>query len=109
MSIKSNLFIVFFEEVFYFFINSIYHDDWGFYFTVISKAWIFLTCFDIHLWTHTLSGNLYQSKFTWRQYFMFCPIIFHFITKMIIKLFAMSCICHVDEVNDNNASHISQS
>src|SRR5690554_7398280 len=101
--------MILFEEFLHFFINSVYYDDWSFNLAIITLAWIFLSGFDIHLRPHSLAGDLYQSKFAGWQNFVLSSVIFHFIAKMIIKLFAMGCICHIDKVDDNDSSHIAQS
>ena len=61
-----------------------------------------------HFWTNALSCNLYQSKFARRQYFVFCPIILHFITKVVKELLPIISIGHVYKIYYNNASHIAQ-
>src|SRR5690554_618435 len=94
--------------MFYIFVNSIDNDNGGFNFASIALIWIFFSGFDVDLWSNPLSGNLYQSKFSWRQDFMLCRIILHFSSKMLIEFASMGSLCHIDEINNNNTTHVSQ-
>src|SRR5690606_106057 len=88
-------------------IDPVYQNNWSFNFFSVLIG-IFFPCFDIHLWSNPLSCNLYKSKLTWRQNFMFCPVVTHLFFEMVVQSFSVLGFVHVYEVNYYNTSHISE-
>ena len=62
---------------------------------------------DVHCRTHALACNLHQPEFAERQNIMPCPVFLHIGTHSFIKLLTVFGFIHIDEVHDDDTTHIS--
>ena len=62
---------------------------------------------DVHCRTHALACNLHQPEFAERQNIMPCPVFLHIGTHSFIKLLTVFGFIHIDEVHDNDTTHVS--
>ena len=63
---------------------------------------------DIHGRAYPLACYLHQSEFAERKYVVLGPVFLHVLTHAFIELLPVFRQIHVDEVNDDNSSHITQ-
>src|SRR5690606_7970217 len=83
-------------------IDLVDQNNWGLHFGSPTIG-VHLGSLDVHLGAHPLPGDLDQPKFARGQYFVFCPVLFHFIAEMFKELSSMISPGHVDEVHHYDA------
>src|SRR5690606_40768630 len=69
----------------------------------------FFICHDAHLGSNPLSGDLYESKFTWWKNGVLGAIACHAFFQKTVQFFAISRFVHIDKINNHNAPHITRS
>ena len=63
----------------------------------------------IHSRTHTLTRDLHESELTERQDIVASTVFLHVLAHALIEQLSVFCQCHIDEIDDDDAAHISQS
>ena len=62
----------------------------------------------IHGRSYTLSCNLHQSELAQRQNVVLGTILLHVLAHTLVEHLSVFCQIHVDEIDNNDASHVSQ-
>ena len=62
----------------------------------------------IHNRTYTLARNLHKTKLTQREYVVLRTIFLHILTHPLIEQLTVFCKMHIDKIDHDNTSHITQ-
>ena len=74
--------------------------------TIAERAFLLNVDFDGR--ADTLSGDLHQTKLTERQDGVACLVARHLRAHKLVELLTIFGFGHVDEVDDDNATHIAE-
>ena len=106
---RKSLYLQFVDQVVNLTLQSIRKKDGWLYATFPEAGGTGFIRVDIHGRTHALAGNLHQSKFAERQNVMFSSVFLHVLTHTFVQFLPVLGQIHVNEVNHDNTTHITQS
>ena len=58
--------------------------------------------------TNALASDLHQTELAERQHVMLRPVAFHQFAHILIQLLLVSLVIHIDEIDDDDTSDVSQ-
>lgn len=102
------LFILLLYQVAEVVFDFVYEDDAGFYFPRTFAGRTFFEDLHIGFGSNSLTGNLNKAEFAGRKDVVLGTVLAHFFLHFFIELTSISCLHHIDEVDDDDPAHIAQ-
>ena len=108
MQMNSNASSIMFTHLGNMFFNLVSKEQSRLYLTFAQTHWADLSHIHFHRRAHALASDLHQSEFTERENIVFCAVISHKLTHVVIQLILVFLGVHINKINNDNTSNITQ-